>query len=145
MSEERLQQICEMFLGTEPFDCSRLEAVLELRDEILRLSVVPAQQLTGDDDSVEHAWNTTPTSVVIDCDKGIAPLVDALNKIPGVRTFASCEGHPHSTTGNTSPYITLYIGDVKQVAVVSEAIEKAISPAPATYESAAEWGLSTRR
>jgi hypothetical protein len=44
MSEARLQQICEMFLGTEPFDCSRLEAVLELRDEILRLRVAPEQR-----------------------------------------------------------------------------------------------------
>src|ERR1035441_7398015 len=44
LSEARLQQICEMFLGTEPFDCSRLEAVLELRDEILRLGVTLEQR-----------------------------------------------------------------------------------------------------
>lgn len=58
------------------------------------------EQLTGDDDSVEHAWNTVAVEVrpgvVENIDKGIAPLVLALLRIPGVETFASCEGHPHS-------------------------------------------------
>jgi hypothetical protein len=29
-------------------------------------------------------------------DAGIATLVDALNRLPGIRTVGSCEGHPWS-------------------------------------------------
>ena len=86
---------------------------------------------TGADDSVAHAWDTVPVSVIVDADRGIAPLVTALNKIPGVRTFASCEGHPHSTTGNTKPYVMLYVGDVEQVNTVARAIETAVGQARA--------------
>ncbi len=48
---------------------------------------------TGDDESVNHAWNTTPVQVWVDVDSGIAPLVRALNGIDGLRTHASCQGH----------------------------------------------------
>ena len=57
MSEERLQKICEMFLGTESFDCSRLEAVLELRDEIRRLSEATAQPEQGDVERAREWYN----------------------------------------------------------------------------------------
>jgi tRNA(Phe) wybutosine-synthesizing methylase Tyw3 len=35
---------------------------------------------------------TIPVQVWADIDVGIADLVKLLNKIPGVRTFASCQG-----------------------------------------------------
>lgn len=51
------------------------------------------------DDSVIHAWTAIEMSIggeLLCIDAGIAPLVEALNQLPGVRTLASCEGHPHS-------------------------------------------------
>lgn len=130
MTEERLQDIIYSIVD-DPFVVKQQRR--ELIAEIRRLRSAPAQQLTGDDDSVAHAWDTTPTQVVVDVDRGIAPLVAALNKIPGVRTHASCEGHLHSTTGNTSPYVMLYVGDVEQVVIAAKAIEAALS-APAQPE-----------
>ncbi len=47
----------------------------------------------ADEESVAHSWNTTPTAVLVDVDAGIAPLVAALNTVPGIRTYASCQGH----------------------------------------------------
>ena len=35
---------------------------------------------------------TMPVQVWADVDEGIAPLVIALNKIPGIRTHSSCQG-----------------------------------------------------
>jgi hypothetical protein len=32
----------------------------------------------------------------VDIDAGIAPLVEALNGVPGIVTTVSCEGHPES-------------------------------------------------
>ena len=101
-----------------------------------RLSSAP----TGDDDSVTHAWETVPVSVIVDADRGIAPLVTALNKIPGVRTFASCEGHPHSTTGNTKPYVMLYVGDVEQANIVARAIETALEAPAQPAQEQTHWG-----
>ncbi len=53
-----------------------------------------------EDDSVAHAHDTTlvevTPSVFANIDMGIAPLVRALNILPGVTTYASCQGHPHS-------------------------------------------------
>lgn len=67
------------------------------------------------DDSVRHAWNTIPVQVTVDIDRGIAPLVQVLNRIPGVRTYASCEGHPSSPT-NRRAYVTLsYRGTSEEV------------------------------
>jgi len=130
MSAERWQQCKQALMSYTDKTIWACDLICEMN----RLRSAPAQQLTGDDDSVAHARNTVPVDVVADVDRGIAPLVAALNKIPGVRTFASCEGHPHSTAGNTSPYVMLYVGDVKQVAIVAEAIEAAVSSAPAQPE-----------
>ncbi len=48
------------------------------------------------DESVEHSLNTIPVKVWIDVDAGIAPLIRALNRIEGLRTMASCQGHRRS-------------------------------------------------
>jgi hypothetical protein len=79
---------------------------------------------TGDDDSVTHAWNTEPVAVIVDVDQGIAPLIKAFNKIPGVRTFASCEGHPHSKE-MTDAYVMLYMPP-ESIEPLATAIERAL-------------------
>jgi hypothetical protein len=47
---------------------------------------------------------TVPVVVVVDVDEGIAHAVEYLNAIPGVRTFASCQGTIGE--GGASPYPT---------------------------------------
>jgi len=46
------------------------------------------------------AHKTVPVYVVVDVDKGIAEHVRWLNSLPGVRTFASCQG----TIGEDGPH-----------------------------------------
>jgi hypothetical protein len=48
-----------------------------------------------------HSLCQSPSSYA-DIDPGIAPLVEQFAQIPGVKTVASCQGHP---TGCRSPYI----------------------------------------
>jgi hypothetical protein len=50
--------------------------------------------------SVPH--ETVPVWVLVDVDKGIAAFVKSLQKIPGVRTHASCQGTLHD--GGLNPY-----------------------------------------
>jgi hypothetical protein len=106
-----------------------------------RESVAENKELTGDDDSVAHAWSTEPVSVIVDIDRGIAPLVRVFNKIPGVRTFASCEGHPHSKE-MTAAYLMLYMTPESIVPLAKE-LERflAMSETPNTAAACAycEW------
>lgn len=47
--------------------------------------------------------DTVPVQVWVEVDTGVADMVRDLNAIPGVRTFASCQG------GNTyGPYVMTY-------------------------------------
>ena len=48
------------------------------------------------DESVKHSWDTEPMQVWVDVDRGIAPLVRVLNRMPSIRTWASCEGYRES-------------------------------------------------
>ena len=66
-----------------------------VREELLR--TVAERGWCGDDDGVLHSYDTVAVAVVIQgVDRGIAPLVEALSRIPGVQTIASCQGRPHS-------------------------------------------------
>lgn len=47
----------------------------------------------SEQESIEHAWHTTPVQVWVDVDSGIAEVIRQLNRLPGIRTFASCQGH----------------------------------------------------
>ena len=41
---------------------------------------------------INHGHKTVPIQVWVDVDEGIAETVKYLNTIPGVRTYASCQG-----------------------------------------------------
>ena len=41
---------------------------------------------------IHHQLKTVPVQVWVDVDEGIAETVKYLNTIPGVRTYASCQG-----------------------------------------------------
>lgn len=51
------------------------------------------------DESLEHALKAVEIRVggeTVLVDRDIAPLVEALNRLPGVCTLASCQGHASS-------------------------------------------------
>ena len=57
---------------------------------------------------------TVPIRCWVDVDAGIAPLVIALNELPGCRTFYSCSGHPDSE-GDTRAYVSFGAADEAQL------------------------------
>lgn len=46
-----------------------------------------------------------------DIDAGVAPLVERLNRVPGIRTVSSCEGHPLSPHDQRA-YVAFMLGGV---------------------------------
>lgn len=80
-----------------------------------------ALAITGGEDGPEepvhgpHRVEPCPTvpleldGKVVSIDAGIAPLVLAMNKLPGVRTLWSCEGHPYSAL-ERRPYVVFEYG-----------------------------------
>jgi hypothetical protein len=66
--------------------------------------------LTGEDDSIAHSWDTVEVRVVADIDRLIAPVVEVLNQIQHVRTWASCQGRPHSQLDTRAHVMLSYLG-----------------------------------
>jgi hypothetical protein len=68
---------------------------LMVRDGLL--AQIAGRGWCGDDDGLLHDYDSVPVVIVLPrIDRGIAPLVAALNRLDGVRTVASCAGRPHS-------------------------------------------------
>lgn len=55
-------------------------------------------------------------------DKGIAPLVYALNKWDGVKTFSSCEGH-QGDAETVNMYVLFTVGNLDQLSVLSKSLD----------------------
>jgi hypothetical protein len=66
------------------------------------------------------AHETVPIKVWADVDRGIAWAIEYLNQIPGVRTFASCQGTIGE--GGSEPYRALILASWPEEA--TETIEK---------------------
>lgn len=127
LSEEQIKVIAsEFFPGWTGLDETHRELCAKAITEALATAGrTDAATLSGDDDSVNHAWDTVPVSVTVDVDRGIAPLVEAFNRVPGVRTFASCEGHPHSDIEKRG-YVMLYI-EPEGITSLAAAIDAALA------------------
>jgi hypothetical protein len=88
----------------------------------------PGQALAGVmDESVEHSWNTVPVQVWVDIDREVAPLVVALNRIPGLRTFASCQGHLGSKD-DTRAYVMLCYDRWRELQAVLGPLAEFVEP-----------------
>lgn len=62
-----------------------------------------------------------------DMDKDMIPLCDALNALPGVRTFFCCSGHGRGNEGEF--YISMGCGSVRSLRRIVRAFSRFVRPA----------------
>lgn len=58
-------------------------------------------------------------------EKGILPLVDAMNKFDGINTFGSCEGHAHGDNKLTKAYVSFKAENIESLHKIGISLDRA--------------------
>jgi hypothetical protein len=93
-------------------------------------------QTTEGSGAVPHCESVTPVKVWVDVDRGIAPLVDVLNALPGVRTYGSCQGYPRAVLEH--PAYVLCADLHGRLSDLLSALDQTLRPPTFLYTEAAD-------